>query len=190
MGDRDQIAWSWSRDGTTLFFGETSRETRSDIWMLELGVGRTTRPFLREPFNEVQPRLSPVGHWLAYVSDRSGRPEVYIQSYPDSLMRWQISTDGGREPIWARDGRELFYRNDDKVMSVEIAEGAIFKASPPRLLFAGNYVRDENNIGMDVDPDGRRFLMIQSSNQEPPVTHINMVLNWFEELKRRLPVSR
>jgi len=187
--DGDQTAWSWSHDGTTLFFDETSTKSRRDIWMLELGAERTVRPFLREPFDESQPRLSPAGHWLAYVSDRSGRAEVYVQSYPNPVMRWQISTDGGRDPAWARDGRELFYRNGDKVMSVETAAGSVFKASPPRLLFAGNYVRGEPNIDIDVAPDGQRFLMIQSSNQEPPVTHVNLVLNWFEELKRRLPAA-
>ena len=187
-GEGVQTPWSSSQDGTTLAFVETSTQTGNDIWILPLVGERTVRPFLREPFDETQPRLSPTGHWLAYVSDRSGRNEVYVQSYPDPRQWLQISTDGGRDPTWARSGRELFYRNGEKVMAVEIAEGPSFK--PSQFLFAGDFVRGEPNIDFDVDPDGRRFLMIQSSNQEPPVTHINVVLNWFGELKRRLPVPQ
>ena len=116
-------------------------------------------------------------------------PEVYVQSYPVTGRRWQVSTGGGQDPTWARDGRELFYRNGQKMMSVQIDRGADLRPSTPRLLFEGDYVFGEPVIDFDVHPDGQRFLMIQPSRPDPPVTHINIVLNWFEELKRRIPAK-
>jgi serine/threonine protein kinase/Tol biopolymer transport system component len=184
-----QTPWSAARDGMTVAFTEDSNKTGTDIWVVPLAADRKSRPLLREQFNETKPRFSPSGQWLAYVSDRSGRPEIYVQSYPGGASRWQLSTDGGEDPLWARDGRELFYRNGAKVMLVKITEGAKFAAAAPRLLFEGNFVAGEPTIDYDVDPAGGRFLMIQPSHPDPPVTHINIVLNWFEELKQRLPAA-
>jgi eukaryotic-like serine/threonine-protein kinase len=185
-----QFPWSWSPDGTTLAFNQTGKGTGNDIWMLPLVGDRVAHPFLREPFIEYEPRFSPTGPWLAFVSNRSGRPEIYVQSYPEPSRRWQISTDGGEDPVWAGDGRELFYRSGDRVMSVAFSGVSTFKASTPRLLFAGDYARGQPPVDYDVHPDGQRFLMLQPSLSEPPVTHINVVLNWFEELKRRLPTAK
>jgi serine/threonine-protein kinase len=187
--EKVQIPWSWSPDGTELAFQEPGMNTGPDIWMLPLAGDRIAHPFLSEPFWEQQARFSPTGAWLAFTSNRSGRPEIYVQSYPEPSRRWQISTDGAQDPMWAGNGRELFYRSGDKVMSVAIAGGPTFQASTPRLLFAGDYARVPPPIDMDVHPDGQRFLMLQSSRPESPVTHINVVLNWFEELKRRLPIE-
>jgi eukaryotic-like serine/threonine-protein kinase len=188
--ERVQAPWSWSHDGTTVAFEESSVETKTDIWMLPLAGDRKPRPFVREPFEESRPRFSPTGPWLAYVSDQSGRPEVYVRSYPGPGRRWQVSTDGGGEPTWARDGRELFYRNGRKMMSVQIAEGSIFRPSTPRLLFEGDFPVGEPVIDFDVHPDGQRFVMIYPDRPDPPVTHINVVLNWFEELKQRVPAAQ
>ena len=182
-----QTPWSWSPDGRHWPSKKRGPGRGADIWMLPLAGDRKPRPFLREPFNESRPRFSPDGSWLAYVSDRSGRAEIYVQSYPVPERRWQISTGGGQDPTWARDGRELFYRDGRKMMSVQVAKGSTFSPSTPRLLFEGDYVRAEPVIDFDVHPDGQRFLMIQQSRPDPPITHINVVLNWFEELKRRLP---
>src|ERR1700676_5576985 len=82
---------------------------------------RKAEPFLRTPFNEGAARFSPDGRWLAYISDESGRFEVYVQSYPGPGGKWQISTEGGTEPVWTRNGRELFYRSGDKMMAVDVA---------------------------------------------------------------------
>jgi Tol biopolymer transport system component len=187
-GNGVDTPWSWSRDGTLAF--EIWSGAKADIWMLPLAGDRKPRPLLREPFSESRPRFSPDGSWLAYVSDRSGRAEVYVQSYPVTERRWQISTGGGEDPTWARDGQELFFREGRKMMAVQIAKGSTFSASPPRLVFEGDYVRAEPTIDFDVHPDGQRFLMIQQSRRDPPVTHINVSLNWFEELKRRLPPAQ
>ena len=96
---------SWSPDGQLLAFVEINPTTGYDIWVLRLG-DRKAQPFLRTPFNEGAPRFSPDGRWLAYVSDESGRYEIYVQPYPGPGGKWQISTEGGTEPLWNRNGRE------------------------------------------------------------------------------------
>jgi Tol biopolymer transport system component len=187
-GNRVQTPWSWSPDGTALAFDEAGAGTRMDIWTLPLAG--TARPFLRERFNEIRPRFSPSGRRVAYMSDRSGRYEIYVESYPVPDRRWQISTGGGADVIWARDGTELFYRVGRKMMSVQVAGGADLMPSAPQFLFEGDYVFDGGPVvNVDVHPDGQRFLMIQASRPDPPTTHINVVLNLFEELKQRLPAA-
>jgi serine/threonine-protein kinase len=177
---------SWSQDGQLLAFTELSPTTGWDIWVLRLG-DRKAQPFLRTPFTEGAPRFSPDGRWLAYVSNESGRYEIYIQPYPGPGGKRLISTDGGTEPMWNHNGRELFYRSGDKMMSVEIATQPSFAASKPRMLFEGPYVPTAATIpNYDVSPDGQRFLMLKPIEQ---ATQINVVLNWFEELKRRVPAG-
>ena len=99
--------------------------------MLPLEGERQPQPFLRTPFDEFAPMFSPDGRWLAYLSDESGRLEVYVQPYPGPGGKWQISTEGGAEPVWARDGQELFYRsiNGDRMMAVEITTDPTFSAA-------------------------------------------------------------
>ncbi len=127
--------------------------------------------------------FSPDGRWLAYVSDESGRDEVYMQPFPGPGGKRQISTEGGREPVWARNGRELFYRQGDELMAVEITLEP-FTAGKPTMLFEGRYDRSYvAGANYDVTPDGQRFVFIKSSAEELAVTQLNVVLNWFEELK-------
>jgi Tol biopolymer transport system component len=182
---------SLSPDGQFLAFIEINPTTGYDIWVLRLS-DHTAEPFLRTPFNEAAPRFSPDGHWLAYVSNESGRYEIYVQPFPGPGAKWQISTEGGAEPAWNPNGRELFYRNGDKMMAVDLATQPSFAASKPRVLFVGKY---ELTPGMfpyyDVSPDGKRFLMLKPSDAgESAPTQINVVLNWFEELKRRVPPGK
>jgi hypothetical protein len=114
---------------------------------------------------------------------------VYVQPFPGPGGKVQISTDGGTEPVWTRNG-ELFYRNGDKMMAVEIATQPTLRAGQPRLLFSGPYRGGGASANYDVTPDGQRFLMVKDSAQATTVTQINVVLNWFEELKRRVPAGR
>ena len=181
---------SWSPDGQLLAFSEVNPDTGFDIWVLRLR-DRKAQPFLRTRFNESAPRFSPDGHWLAYVSNESGRNEIYVQPYPGPGGKWQISTDGGGEPQWNSNGRELFYRTGDKMMAVEIATRPSFSAGKPRMLFEGKYqpapFTDPN---YDVAFDGQHFLMLRpSESTETAHTQINVVPNWFEELKRRVPTG-
>jgi Tol biopolymer transport system component len=182
---------SWSPDGQLLAFAEVNPTTGYDIWVLRMS-DRKAQPFLRTPFNESTPRFSPDGRWLAYISDESGRFEIYVQSYPGPGGKWQISTEGGTEPVWNPNGRELFYRSSDKMMAVDIATQPSFTSGKPRMLFEGPYIPAAGtNPNYDVSPDGQRFLMIKpSESAEAAQTQINVVLNWFEELKQKVPTGK
>jgi serine/threonine-protein kinase len=186
---------SWSPDGKVLAYAELHTETNWDIWLLRLEGKRWSEPFLQTRFDEYHPNISPDGRWLAYSSNESGRLEVYVQPFPHGRGKWLISTEGGREPLWARNGRELFYRSGKKVMAVAIITEPAFVAERPRLLFEGFYLDADDSLGFtafgrpnyDVSPDGR-FLMIKPEPR-PSSTQINLVLNWFEELKRLVPAK-
>ena len=134
--------------------------------------------------------FSPDGHWLAYVSNESGRFDVYVQPFPGPGGKRQISTEGGNEPVWSRNGEELFYRNGNQMMAVEITTEPSFSAGTPRLLFEGAFRRGSVlRADYDVTPDGQRFVMLQQGGPDSGATQINVVLNWFEELKQRVPVQ-
>jgi Tol biopolymer transport system component len=182
---------SWSPDGQVLAFVQIARDTGSDIWMLRLS-DRKPQPFLQTPFNEEGPRFSPDGRWLAYVSNESGRYEIYVQPYPGPGGKWQISTEGGTEAVWNRNGRELFYRSGDKMMAVDITTLPNFSVGKPRMLFQGPYVTPAGTYAdYDVSSDGQRFLMLKPVEQTGAApTQINVVLNWFEELKQKVPTGK
>jgi Tol biopolymer transport system component len=186
-----QSPHSWSPDGKLIAFHEINPTTGYDIWVLRLG-DRKAQLFLRTPFNEGAARFSPDGHWLAYMSNESGRFEIYVQPYPGPGGKSQISTDGGTEPVWNPSGRELLYRSGDKMMAVDIATQPGFAASKPRLLFEGQYVPTPATLpNYDVTPDGQRFLMVKPIEAvEAAPTQINVVLNWFEELKQKVPTGK
>ena len=177
---------SWSPDGKTLAF-----LSQGDIWVLSPEGNLTPRPFLETPFSvERYPAFSPDGRWLAYSSDVTGRPEIYVQAYPGPGGRHHISTDGGESPAWAASGRELFYREGQKMMAVDIKTDPTFLAGRPHTLFEAPYWNTSPGRGYDVTPDGRRFLMVPLAEPEPlDLTHNIVVLNWFEELKQLVPVG-
>jgi serine/threonine-protein kinase len=182
---------SFTPDGQLLAFIESDPSTGYDIWVMRMS-DRKVQPFIRTPFNESAPQFSPDGHWMAYVSNESGPNEIYVQAYPGPGGKWQISTEGGTEPVWSRNGRELFYRNGNKMMAVDVATQPSFTGGKPRLLFEGPYVPTPATFpNYDVSSDGQRFLMLKpSESAEAAPTQINVVLNWFEELKRRVPVGK
>jgi Tol biopolymer transport system component len=196
--DLVQTPNSWSSDGQLLAFHENDPTTQRDIWVLRMGDPssgsgqvRQAQPFLRTRFDEASPRFSPDGQWLAYASDESGRREIYVQSYPGPGGKWQISTEGGTEPVWNPNGRELFYRSGDKMMAVDIATQPSFTAGKPRVLFEGQYAPTPATLpNYDVSPDGQRFLMLKPVEQVQAPTQINVVLNWFEELKQKVPPGK
>jgi serine/threonine protein kinase len=179
---------SWSPNGQ-LAFVETAPTAGADIWMLQLSDHKA-QPFLRTAVNESAPQFSPDGRWLAYMSDASTRFEIYVQPYPGSGGKRQISTNGGTEPVWNRNRRELFYRSGNKMMAVDITTEPGFTAGKPHMLFEGPYQQAVTLPNYDVSPDGQHFLMLKSTEQAQAVpTQINVVLNWFEELKQKVPVG-
>jgi len=191
---------SWSSDGQVLTLSGLQQSTRSwDIWLLSR-EGRAS-PFLQTRFTEGSGTMSPDGHGLAYVSNESGGYQVYVQPFPGPGRKWQVSTEGGTEPVWSRNGRELFYRNGRKMMSVDITSGPTFAAGNPKMLFEADYEPLSTVFGgqnYDVTPDGQHFIMVRgkettaaSNNPFPSrsAQQINVVLNLFEELKKRVPVK-
>jgi eukaryotic-like serine/threonine-protein kinase len=187
-----QIPMSWSPDGQLLAFNESNPKTQYDIWVLQMS-GHKAQPFLQTPFNEGGATFSPDGHWLAYVSNESGRPEVYVQPYPGPGGKYQISTEGGTEPAWNHNGKELFYRSGNKMMALEVATQPGFVAGKPHMLFEGQYFANDwpqVSTVYDVSADGQRFLMVKAAEQASSATQINVVLNWFEELKQKVPVGK
>jgi serine/threonine-protein kinase len=182
---------SWSPDGQLLAFTQFDPTTGRDIWVLRAS-DRNASPFLRTAANESAPSFSPDGRWLAYVSDESGRYEVYVQSYPGPGGKWQASLEGGTEPLWNRNGRELFYRSGSKMMEVEIRTQPSFVLGIRRMLFEGaQYMSPMGPYSYpfpnyDVSLDGQRFLMVTKENKP----QINVVVNWFEELNRSVSTGK
>ena len=183
---------SWSPDGRTLAFTEVDAATGFHIWLLSLEGDRKARPFLQTASDEGAPAFSPDGRRLAYQSDESGRSEIYVRPFPGPGGKIQISTEGGTQPMWARNGRELFYRNGDKMMVTSLETKPVFAAFKPKLLFEAHYETGFSTLDRDYDvsPDGQRFLMIKGSEQESAPTQLNVVLNWSDELRRLAPAGK
>jgi serine/threonine protein kinase/Tol biopolymer transport system component len=191
--NRSQGPNSWAPDGKTLAFHDIGVTTNYDIWTLMPGQKPT--PFINAPFRERGAAFSPDGRWIAYASDESGVDEVYVQPYPGPGGKVTISMNGGRSPVWPAAGRELFYRNGFRMMAVPIETSPSLRIGTPRLLFESNFIAENDGSGVnnyDVAPDGR-FLMIQpkaaDGQSELPRPQINVVVNWFEELKRLVPAD-
>lgn len=149
---------------------------------------REEHPLLETTFNEHSPMFSSDGRWFAYVSDETGRDEIYLRPYPGEGGKRSVSTDGGSEPLWSVRGRELFYRNGDKMMAVSIDTEPELRVGTPEVLFEGRFAithRPDIPRNYDVSRDGRRFLMVQTVDDLAP-TQINIVLNWFVELNASL----
>jgi Tol biopolymer transport system component len=185
------IPTSLSPDGQLLVFHESATGSQRNISVLRLSDHKV-QPFLRTPFNEGGTRFSPDGRWLAYVSNESGRPEIYVQPYPGPGGKWQVSTEGGTEPAWNRNGRELFYRSGNKMMTVETTTEPSFTVGKPRMLFEAEYLAaafPQLGSDYDVSADGKRFLMVKEIERAQSTAEVTVVLNWLDELKRRVPTK-
>ena len=180
--DHTQVAASWSADGSMLLFEQTGAGTGFDIWSYRTS-DRKSQPFLNSRFNEIGPRFSPDGHWMTYASDESGRYEVYVQPFPGPGGKWQISTEGGTEPVWIRNG-ELFYRNGEKLMVVQTTVRPTFSAGTPKEVFEARYATYQSLPDYDATPDGQRFLFLKTGDEAR--AEISVVVNWTEDLKQRV----
>ena len=192
-----QYSGPWSSDGKMVAFVEEHPDTGTDIALLDSRSGRVT-PFLNTKFNEGDPEFSPDGRWIAYSSDESKRREVYVRAFPGPGMKQQVSSEGGEQPLWARNGKQLFYRWRDpwrdqgQVWAVDVRTDGGFAASEPRWLFEKpEYTQSGATRSYDLSLDGRRFLMVKWEQRKPtPVTEMVLVQNWFEELKRLVPTGK
>jgi serine/threonine-protein kinase len=182
-GENRQWATSMAPNGTIATY-EQHPTTLRDIWILKPDRVRTR--FLVTPYQERVARYSPNGRWVAYVSNDSGRDEVYVRDAAGTGEKITVSNDGGTEPVWGANGRELYYRNGARLLVATVVTETAFQASEPKVIFEGNFVNDRGSgaatANYDVTRDGQRFVMIQA-----PTASANIVvaLNWFEELKAR-----
>jgi hypothetical protein len=178
------FANSWSPDGRFLAFGQQDPETGFDIWILPVGGDRKPYPFVRAAFREWFGEFSPDGRWIAYESNETGRSEVYLRPFPGPGGKWQVSTEGGARPEWSRDGRELFYFENDRIMRVTVDAGQALAVGRPELLFPCNCF--DSGRFYEVTPDAKHFLLIQNVQPVSPVAQINLVLGWGGELERQM----
>ena len=191
-GAVQQGADAWSPDGRTLAFTQVNPETGGDIFVFEMGEGKT-RPFAQTKFDEGAPRFSPDGRWISYSSNESGQNEIYVQEFPGPGPKIQISTAGGTDATWKRTGGELYYRTGDRMMVIAVVTRPAFTAGKPSVLFEGHYNLGQNSMcgppspsssNYDVTADGQRFLMVKEGERDVPPTEIRVVPNWSEEVKR------
>lgn len=185
--DRSKFPDHWSDDGRFLLYREQDPKNQWGVWALPLEGDLKPFPLVQTPFNEFQARFSPDGRWFAYTSDETGRPEVYVQRFPQSGGKWQVSTSGGVQPRWGRNGRQLYFHapsNEAMVVELALTPDGGFAADVPRRLFGvilANRVTDRNS--WDVTPDGQRFLINATTNQAAQtagqVTPITVVVNWL-----------
>jgi Tol biopolymer transport system component len=190
MGTPNGWASDWSRDGRNLLYQRPGEKTGQDLWIAPQSAGgakEQEKPYayLQGPFDETEGKFSPDGRWVAYVSNESGRPEVYVQSFPISGARFQISSGGGTQAQWRKDGQELFYlAADQTLMAMPVKLGQTFEPGPLKPLFSVPLVLSLG-VGRSyaVSGDGQRFLVTsaEGGSDSPPMT---MVLNWQSGLKK------
>jgi Tol biopolymer transport system component/DNA-binding winged helix-turn-helix (wHTH) protein len=190
-GRNPQFPGAWTPDGCCLLYSDIDPETRWDIWLLDLRTPRESRqpkPWLKTKDDEMQPAVSPDGKFIAYTSSETGKWQVFVRSFTETGGKWQISTDGGVEPRWRRDGKELVYRVANRLMSVAVDTGTGFRSEKPQTILAGNYKLETVSMlpSFDLTPDGNHFILLKSESEDQP-TRLHIVLNWFSELRRRLP---
>jgi serine/threonine protein kinase len=171
-----------SPDGKNLLFEVVGVKT--DVWVFPLDGSAKPYALFASEFAEFQAHFSPDGHWVAYASSESGRPEIYVQSFPPAGGKWQVSTGGGAQPHWRRDGEELYFiAPDRKLMAVEVKLGSAFEMGTPAPLFQTQVSNFVSPNRYDVSADGQRFL-VNSSVQEQSRAPIVIVLNWAAGLKK------
>jgi len=179
---------SWSPDGKWLAVWVAS----SDIYVASVDSGEIT-PFQATDFGEFNPSFSPDGRWVSYDSNESGRLEIYVRAFPAGGGKWQVSDGGGAEARWSDDGRQLFYRTDDGIMTVDVdGSGTNFQVGTPRKLFEGPFLGGTNGIAVGgfvfpdytVTGDGQRFVMFAGREETSRPTSVRLVTNWFADLRR------
>jgi Tol biopolymer transport system component len=179
------VPYDWSRDGRFIIYSQSDLKTRWDVWVLPLDGEQKPFPFLQTDAYESTARLSPDGRWLAYVSDESGRFEVYVQRFPAHGSKRQVSTGGGAGPHWRRDGKELFYyAADGKLMAMPVGSGESFEMGTAVALFEFRFGSvAPTSAPYTVTGDGQRFLVNAIVDAEPRAP-LTVVVNWAAGARR------
>jgi Tol biopolymer transport system component len=183
----DKFPSDWSRDGKYVLYYTVDPKTKADLWMVPMSGEHKPTPFLQTEFNETNALFSPDGRWVAYNSDESGTPETYVRPFPPAGGKWQVSTQGGVQPAWRSDGKELYYLAlDGKIMAAEVKPGSDFAVGLPVPLFDSGLRPEgltESRSSFVVAPDGQRFL-VNTNAEEAARVPITVVVNWTGELKK------
>lgn len=173
---------SISPDGKTLIFAPVG--AAEPVWSFGIGGSEEPRKLFDGKFNERNVRLSPDGKWISYESNETGQAEIYVRSFPELGSRWQVSSAGGEEAVWNPTGADLLYWEGTRLMSVPIETEPTFMPGEPTALF-----EMPNKVAYDVAPDGQKFAIIRETEVSFWATELIVVENWFEELKRLVPVA-
>jgi serine/threonine-protein kinase len=176
---------SWSRPANAIVYADGySETTKRDIYVLPLDTGAQPRCIACGPANEILPSFSPDGRWIAYTSDESKTDEIYVQRYPGPPAPIRVSREGGRNSLWAPSGREIYYWQGDAVWAVGF-DASTGQPGKPRRLFSGKYEHSSNwNRDWLISPDGTRFLLLKAKDEPADYRRIQVVVNWFEELRK------
>jgi serine/threonine-protein kinase len=174
-------------DGKSIVYRVDALATNRDVWIVPLEGDRKPVALLNSVHDEKQPRVSPDGRWLAYVSGESGREEVYVRPLSAGGARVAVSAEAAGEPLWSPDGRRIFYRSGDRVMEATLTFAPSLGISARRTLFSGHYASDMYHPNYDVSPDGKSFVMVKPAQDH---RRIVMVVNWAKELRRRMGTTR
>jgi serine/threonine-protein kinase len=196
------VPYAFFPDGRRLAYYEVSPDSGDDLWTLPVDVGdadhpkpQKPEPFLHTQFNERYPAVSPDGGWIAYRSDETGRDEIYVQPFPGPGAKWQISSDGGTVPVWSRNGRELFFESPERriVVVAYTAKADSFVPDKPKV-WSDQQLHDVGgNPNYDLAPDGKQFAIfpeLKAPTEEKGDVHVTFLLNFFDELRRRAPVTK
>ncbi len=183
---RDFRPMSWSADGRLLALMKHERNA-DEVWVFAKDDREGPKPFIQGRFNAANPQFSPDGRYLAYSSDESGRVEIYLRPYPGPGGIMQISNEGGDCPVWSRDGRELLYMSQERLMAVTVRTRPVLSVSAPAVLFRGTF-SDDIGSEYDIASDGKRFVMIRPP-ESVPSPQVFVILNYFSELKHLIPAE-
>jgi serine/threonine-protein kinase len=183
---RTYIAWVNQTETAAIVDGVTRLSDRGDIIRVTFGSPAALVNVISTPANEYASAVSPGGHWLAYQSDDTGRPEIYVRDLGGGGARWQVTSEGGEEPHWSSDGRQLFFRTANRLLAVPLESGNTFRPGRPRGLFDGVYSTGlESGRSYDVNPVTGRFLLVRPADEGPSSHAVRIVLNWASDLPPR-----
>jgi Tol biopolymer transport system component len=178
VSDNLQFPGSWSADGSLLAFVEHHPVTGRDIWIFRRD-GRETSALVVSPHDETAPALTSDGRWLAYVSNRTGAAEVYVRALSEAGSERLLSTRGGSEPVWSRDGRQVFYREGSRLVGVPVTLGNRIQTGPARPMFNGSFAAGTaDRANFDVAASTGRFVMVEESSGPSSATEFHVLLNW------------